>query len=129
MPDFLSPMARSSAKRVATAKQSESEADLRRRAADRPAPLPLQLHASCFDLFAEVKRAAPSAGVLADGDDPDVVIKQADSYVRGGAAALSVLTEPEMFRGNLDDLAIAAPTARLPNRCYCSRAVSICSLR
>ncbi len=114
MPDFLSQMARSSAKRAAKAKQAESEADLRDRAADMPHPPPLQLHASCFDLFAEVKREAPSAGVLADSDDPEVVIKQADSYVRGGAAALSVLTEPEMFRGSLDDLAIAARAVPVP---------------
>ncbi len=114
MPDFLSQMARSSAKRAATAKQSESEADLRDRAADRPPPPPLQSHASCFDLIAEVKREAPSAGVLADGDDPEVVIKQADSYVRGGAAALSVLTEPERFRGSLDDLAVAARAVPVP---------------
>ncbi len=114
MPDFLSQMARSSAKRAATAKQSESEADLRDRAADRPPPPPLQSHASCFDLIAEVKREAPSTGVLADGDDPEVVIKQADSYVRGGAAALSVLTEPERFRGSLDDLAVAARAVPVP---------------
>ncbi len=114
MPDFLSQMARSSANRAAKAKQAESEADLRDRAADRPPPPPLRLHASCFDLFAEVKRVAPSAGVLADSDDPEVVIKQADSYVRGGAAALSVLTEPEMFRGSLDDLAIAARAVPVP---------------
>ena len=114
MPDFLSQMARSSANRAAKAKRAESETDLRYRAADRPPPPPLQLHASCFDLFAEVKRVGPSAGVLADSDDPEVVIKQADSYVRGGAAALSVLTEPEMFRGSLDDLAIAARAVPVP---------------
>ncbi len=114
MSDFLSQMARSSAKRATTAKQSESEANLRRRAADRPAPPPLQLHASCFDLFAEVKRTAPSAGVLADSDDPDIVITQADSYARGGAAALSVLTEPDVFRGSLDDLAIATRAVLIP---------------
>ena len=114
MSDFLSQMARRSAKRAAKAKQSESEADLRDRAADLPPPPPLQLHASGFDLIAEVKREAPSAGVLADSDDPEVVIKQADSYVRGGAAALSVLTEPEMFGGSLDDLAIAARAVPVP---------------
>ncbi len=114
MPDFLSHMADSSAKRVTKAKQSESETDLRDRAADRPPPPPLQLHATCFDIIAEVKRQAPSAGVLADGDDPEIVIKQADSYVRGGAVALSVLTEPEEFRGSLDDLAIAARAVPVP---------------
>lgn len=114
MPDFLSQMARSSAKRAAKAKQSESEADLRDRTADLPPPPPLQLHASGFDLIAEVKREAPSAGVLADSDDPEVVIQQADSYVRGGAAALSVLTEPTIFRGSLGDLAIAARAVPVP---------------
>src|SRR5262245_20578150 len=52
-------------------------------------------------VIAEVKRASPSAGPIAPGADP---VARADAYARGGAAAISVLTEPEHFDGSLDDL-------------------------
>lgn len=56
-------------------------------------------------LIAEVKRASPSKGPLA----PDLdAAKQAAAYVSGGAAAVSVLTEPEQFLGSLLDLADVA---------------------
>jgi indole-3-glycerol phosphate synthase len=51
-------------------------------------------------ILAELKRASPVAGVLAEGFDP---VLRAPEYVRAGAAALSVLTDPH-FRGSLDDL-------------------------
>ena len=53
-------------------------------------------------VIAEVKRASPSAGAIADAADPVV---QAMAYDVGGAAAISVLTEPEHFHGSLADLA------------------------
>jgi indole-3-glycerol phosphate synthase len=52
-------------------------------------------------LLAELKRASPVAGVLAEGFDP---IPLAPGYVAAGAAALSVLTDSH-FEGSLDDLA------------------------
>lgn len=52
-------------------------------------------------LLAELKRASPVAGVLAEGFDP---VPLAPDYVAAGAAALSVLTDSH-FRGSLDDLA------------------------
>jgi indole-3-glycerol phosphate synthase len=52
-------------------------------------------------VIAEVKRASPSAGPIAPEADP---VLQAMSYDVGGAAAISVLTEPEHFGGSLDDL-------------------------
>jgi indole-3-glycerol phosphate synthase len=51
-------------------------------------------------ILAELKRASPVKGVLADGFDP---VGRAPEYVRAGAAALSVLTDPH-FQGTLDDL-------------------------
>ena len=48
-------------------------------------------------LIAEIKAASPSAGPIVD--DPDVETIAAD-YARGGAAAISVVTEPEYFRGS-----------------------------
>jgi indole-3-glycerol phosphate synthase len=52
-------------------------------------------------IIAEVKRASPSRGALADIVDPAAL---AVSYQAGGAAAISVLTEGRRFGGSLDDL-------------------------
>ena len=49
-------------------------------------------------LIAEIKAASPSAGSIVD--NPDVEAIAAD-YARGGAAAISVVTEPEYFRGSI----------------------------
>jgi indole-3-glycerol phosphate synthase len=61
-------------------------------------------------LIAEVKRASPSAGPIAQSDPAE----QAERYERGGAAAISVLTEPHWFGGSLDDLSSARAASRLP---------------
>jgi indole-3-glycerol phosphate synthase len=63
-----------------------------------------------ISLVAEIKRATPSRGELNLNLNAAAV---AASYALGGAAAISVLTEPEEFRGSLDDLA-ATRTAGLP---------------
>jgi indole-3-glycerol phosphate synthase len=56
-------------------------------------------------LIAEIKRASPISGDLNRDLNPRAL---ADSYARGGAAAISVLTEPDFFAGSLDDLQAAA---------------------
>ena len=52
-------------------------------------------------LIAEIKRASPSKGDIAPGID---AAEQAARYAGAGAAAISILTEPTWFKGNLDDL-------------------------
>ena len=64
-----------------------------------------------ISLIAEIKRASPSAGDIAPGARPADL---AHAYEAGGAAAVSVLTEPDHFRGSLDDLREARSACRLP---------------
>jgi indole-3-glycerol phosphate synthase/phosphoribosylanthranilate isomerase len=59
---------------------------------------------------AEFKRRSPSAGDIAPGADPAVVVPE---YERAGAAAVSVLVD-ERFAGGWDDLRAARATSRLP---------------
>jgi indole-3-glycerol phosphate synthase len=61
-------------------------------------------------VIAEIKRASPSAGDL----NVELNAREfASAYGRGGAAAVSVLTEPDLFKGSLEDLD-AARSAGLP---------------
>lgn len=62
-------------------------------------------------IIAEVKRASPSRGELAAIQDPADL---AAAYERGGASAVSVLTEQRRFRGSLDDLDAVRARVRVP---------------
>ena len=114
MADFLERMARASAARAAQAFGRLPEGQLLARALSAPPPKPLRLEGSGFDLIAEFKRRAPSAGTLSDGVRPMKAAEAARRYVEGGAAAVSVLTEPEEFSGSLEDLAAAAGAVAAP---------------
>ena len=94
MSDFLNKMARTSRARAEAVTRTFKPSDL-----DRPA-YPLRL--TGFDLIAEIKERSPAEGELsADaGNRSD----RAKLYVEGGAAAISVLTEPEHFDGTLSHL-------------------------
>jgi indole-3-glycerol phosphate synthase len=62
-------------------------------------------------LIAEHKRRSPSAGVIREGASVAEIVS---AYERGGAAAISVLTEETHFGGSLDDLREARRTTELP---------------
>ncbi len=62
-------------------------------------------------IIAEVKKASPSKGVLAERFEPSEI---ACAYERGGAAAVSVLTDTPFFQGSLDDLEHARAAIQLP---------------
>jgi indole-3-glycerol phosphate synthase len=105
MSGFLDAMATASRERVRVAIEHESRADLQRRA-ERTEPGPrLRLSPQHFDVIAEIKLRSPAAGRLGQTDDWQ---GRAVAYARGGAAAVSVLTEPERFDGSLAHLRRAA---------------------
>jgi len=100
--DFLAGMAASSAHRVAAARSREPETQLMQRALASARPPALQLSASGFDVIAELKLRSPALGALASGT-PDLDAR-IGLYAEHGAAAVSVLTEPERFDGALEHL-------------------------
>lgn len=65
-------------------------------------------------LIAELKKASPSRGVLREDFDPVAI---AQSYARGGASCLSVLTDNKFFQGSFDNLALVRKTVNLPLMC------------
>lgn len=79
-------------------------------------PFVERLRQSPFDvsLMAEIKRASPSKGVFAlDINAPT----QAKKYALAGASVISVLTEPEWFKGSIEDLrAVRQVLNGMPNR-------------
>ncbi|HEU4619625.1 MAG TPA: indole-3-glycerol-phosphate synthase [Gammaproteobacteria bacterium] len=101
---FLERMAAASRERVRAARAAEPEARLRARAEAAPAAPRLRL--AGFDLIAELKLRSPAAGALR-GSDFDRR-SQLEAYASAGVAAVSVLTEPDEFRGSLAHLREAA---------------------
>jgi indole-3-glycerol phosphate synthase len=89
--------------------QAELERELAARTDDRP--FSEALARPGISLIAEHKRSSPSAGSMREGATvTDVVC----AYERGGAAALSILTERHHFGGSLDDLREARRACGLP---------------
>lgn len=91
-------------------------AELERAAAEAATPpaFAAALRGGTVSLICEVKRRSPSRGTIAADLD---AASQAASYEAGGAAAVSVLTEPERFGGAIGDLvdvraAVAVPLLR-----------------
>lgn len=102
MSGFLDRMAIASRARLDEARAREPLAALRARALATQQPPPLRLH-DRFNLIAEFKRRSPSLGRLGDAD----LEQRVTAYASAGAAAVSVLTEPSQFHGNLDHLSTA----------------------
>lgn len=89
--------------------QAELEARLAGRGEGRP--FNEALTRPGLSLIAEFKRRSPSAGAISAGA---VVADQVTAYERGGAAALSVLTDEPHFGGSLEDLRAARAACDLP---------------
>lgn len=106
MSGFLDEMARSSSSRVTRAMARESFTELEQRARSTTPGPRLQLSPHGFDVIAELKFRSPAQGRLAEaGED---WLKRVTAYAQGGAAAVSVLTEPSRFDGMLEHLQQAA---------------------
>jgi indole-3-glycerol phosphate synthase len=89
--------------------EAELESMLQGRGEDRP--FSEALVRPGLSVIAEYKRRSPSAGDIAPGAD---IAAQVAAYERGGAAALSVLTDLRHFGGSLEDLRAARGAATLP---------------
>jgi indole-3-glycerol phosphate synthase len=117
MNDFLDEIIELKKKRLEIAKAKTPLADLKRKAfavREKSAPYRLQkalAQNGKINIIAEIKRASPSKGVINDKID---VAETAKNYERGGACAISVLTEEDKFQGSLDDLKIAANSVEIP---------------
>jgi indole-3-glycerol phosphate synthase len=94
-------------------KQERSIAELEREAGSQPEGRPFAeaLARPGTSLIAEHKRRSPSAGTIREGAHCADVVR---AYERGGAAAISVLTEEAHFGGSLADLREARAATELP---------------
>ena len=99
--------------RVARRKSERPLADLEREVAERGEGRPFReaLAHPGTSLVAEYKRRSPSAGPIREGASVTEVVQ---AYERGGAAALSILTEEDHFGGSLADLREARASSALP---------------
>jgi indole-3-glycerol phosphate synthase len=113
MPVRLEQLISSTRERLEQRKGERPLADLEREVAKRGEGRPFReaLAHPGTSLVAEYKRRSPSAGVIREGASVTDVVQ---AYERGGAAALSVLTEEDHFGGSLDDLREARAASSLP---------------
>ena len=114
-PDLLGTIVAATQRIVEVRRERESAAALEARAA-KASPRGKAFEealgmAGRVNVIAECKRRSPSKGVLASNYDPPSI---ATLYERGGAAAISVLTEPTFFDGALEHLAAVRVAVGLP---------------
>jgi indole-3-glycerol phosphate synthase len=109
---FLDTMASRSRARADAARRSRSLQDLRRSVLSRSGRLPRPLvgFGASFDLIAEVKPRSPSEGAFPERDPASTAV----GYARGGAAVISVLTEPSEFGGSLRMLSMVSEAVTVP---------------
>jgi len=132
MSDFLKDMAKSSAARAALV-PSFTDADF-----DKPV-VPLSL--GTFDVIAEIKQRSPAEGNLLIGagypihgasDHMPSLNERAKAYAAGGAAAISVLTEPSRFDGDLahlEGVAAAVPDTPVMRKDFLVEPVQVLEAR
>jgi len=109
----LDPIVQATRDEVERRKRDRPLADLEREAERRPEGRPFleALARPSTSVIAEYKRRSPSAGEIREGASVTDVVR---AFERGGAAALSILTEERHFGGSLDDLREARSASDLP---------------
>lgn len=112
---ILDKIIESTKQRVEAEKKEQSLADVQALAlamdVDTTFPFEEALRQQDFNFICEVKKASPSKGIIAE-DFPYLHI--AKEYETAGAAAISVLTEPEFFKGHKRYLEEIAQTVKIP---------------
>jgi indole-3-glycerol phosphate synthase len=108
--DFLKQMAARSRARVEAAMRLRPATRMFADAADSAAPLPLAPNVQGFDIIAELKLRSPAAGTLHAPDED--IGRRVRRYATAGAFAVSVLTEPSEFQGELAHLELTARALR-----------------
>lgn len=113
MANLLDEILEATRERVARARKIKSFDDLDAVARDHGPSRDFQgaIRDGEISIIAEFKRRSPSVGSIREDADPARV---AAAYEGGGAAALSVLTEPQFFSGSLADLVAARAACYLP---------------
>lgn len=102
---------------IAQRKKNSSIADISFRAAEQPSPrgflssINATINSGKPAVIAEIKKASPSKGLIRENFNPQ---KIAESYERGGASCISVLTDKDFFQGSEQDLILARESCRLP---------------
>jgi len=98
---------------VAQRKKALPLSHLKERIAQQKPPLDFAsaLRGNYIHLIAEIKQASPSRGILRPNLNPAELAK---TYVKGGAAAISVLTEANYFKGSIEHLAAIREAVELP---------------
>lgn len=117
MTDILTRIIRHKAEEISERAQRLPLPALRERCAAQPDPrgfleaLESRIWQRQPAVIAEIKKASPSRGVIREDFDPEAI---ADSYARGGAACLSVLTDEQFFQGCDENLTRARQRCQLP---------------
>ena len=117
VPDILRKILRRKREEIAEKKARLPGGAIATRAKDAPPPrsfagaLRARIEAGDDAVIAELKRASPSKGLLRKDFEPAAI---AASYERGGAAALSVLTDRDFFQGADEFIALVRGACRLP---------------
>ncbi len=117
MNNFLGEIIKLKKKRLAIAKEKISLENLKRKAfavrenSESHRLQTVLMRNDKVNIIAEIKRASPSKGVI---NDKINVAEIAKSYEKGGACAISVLTEEDKFQGSLEDLKASKSAVEIP---------------